>query len=94
MCPIKMDDIKIDHIVDFSRDHTTFAAARESSGHLRIFLINDSTGTVYTRNGRADSWEELIGINCELIRIKICQAREIVPIYKVNGTHNEPQQNN
>ena len=89
MCPIKIEEIRIDHIVDFSKDHTTFAAARENtSGNLRIFLVNDNTGTVYTRNGRADSWEELIGINCELIRIKICQAREIVPIYKVNGAHN------
>jgi hypothetical protein len=33
--------------------------AKASSGHLRIFLVNDSTGTVYTRNGRADSWENL-----------------------------------
>ena len=90
MCPIK-SDIKIDHIVDFSKDHTSFAAAREnSSGHLRTFLVNYNTGTVYARNGRAESWEELIGNSGELIRIKICQARDgaIVPIYKVNGSHN------
>ena len=89
MCPINVEEIKIDHIVDFSKDHTTFAAARENgNGHLRIFLINDVTGTVYTRNGRADSWEELIGVKCELIRVKITEARSCVPIYRVNGAHN------
>jgi len=88
MCPINVNEIRIDHIVDFSKDRTTFAAARQTDGHLRIFLINDLTGTVYTRNGRADSWEELIGDKCELIRVKINEARGCVPIYKVNGTHN------
>lgn len=89
MCPINVDDIRIDHIVDFAKDHTTFAAARENaSGHLRIFLINDVMGTIYTRNGRADSWEEIIGVKSELIRVKISDARGCVPIYKVNGTHN------
>ena len=88
MCPINVEEIKIDHIVDFSKDHSTFAAARDSIGHLRIFLINDVTGTVYTRNGRADSWEELIGIKSELIRVKITEARGSVPNYKVNGAHN------
>jgi hypothetical protein len=90
MCPIKIDEIRIDHIVDFSKDHTTFAAAREnSSGHLRIFLVNDVTGTVYARNGRADSWEELIGVKCELVRIKITEARGFgVPVYRINAEHN------
>ncbi|MFA5725805.1 MAG: hypothetical protein WC937_06080 [Candidatus Omnitrophota bacterium] len=89
MCPINVETIRIDHIVDFAKDRTTFAAARDSSnGHLRIFLINDVTGTVYTRNGRADSWEELLGVKCELIRFKISEARGCVPIYKVNGAHN------
>ena len=87
MCPIK-SDIKIDHIVDFSKDNTAFAAARESvSGRIRTFLINYSTGRVYARNGRAELWEELVGGISELIRVKICQARDIVPIYKVNGSY-------
>ena len=89
MCPIKIDEIRIDHIVDFTKDQTTFAAARENGkGNLRIFLVNHVTGTVYTRNGRADSWEELIGANCEIIRGKISEARGTVPVYKVNGNHN------
>ena len=62
MCPIKFEELKLDHIVDFSKDSTTFAAGRENgNNHLRIFLVNEVTGTVYTRNGRADSWEELSG---------------------------------
>ena len=90
MCPINVDVIRIDHIVDFSKDHTTFAAARETgTEHIRIFLINDVTGTIYTRNGRADSWEQLVGANYEDIRIKIADARVCgcVPIYKINGSH-------
>ena len=87
MCPINVNEIRIDHIVDFAKDCTTFAAARQIDGRLRIFLINDLTGTVYTRNGRADSWEEVIGSNYEHIRRIISEARGSVPTYKINGTH-------
>ena len=88
MCPIK-SDIKIDHIVDFAKDQTAFAAARESvSGHLRTFLVNYRTGAVYVRNGITSTWEEIVGNTCELIRAKVCQARDIVPTYKANGSCN------
>ena len=33
------------------------------SGYLRLFLIHNNTGNVYTRNGRVDSWEQLFGSN-------------------------------
>ena len=87
MAPVKYDELKIDHIVEFSKDSTIFVAARENGNtYLRIFLINESTGHIYTRNGRADSWEELIGSGRDTIIARIIAARNNqVPVYKVNG---------
>ena len=86
MCPIKIDEIRIDHIVDFAKDNTTFAAARENgNNHLRIFLVNHDTGTVYTRNGRADSWEELNSGLRDSILSCIIAARSNVPVYRLNS---------
>ena len=87
MCPIKLEDIKIDHIVDFAKDNTTFAAARQDT-HLRIFLVHHNTGSIYTRNGRADSWEELSGPIKDTLLGYIVAARNSVPVYKINGSHN------
>ena len=89
MCPVNVDTISIDHIVDFGKDRTTFAAAREpDTKHLRIFLIYQDTGNVYTRNGRADSWEELIGIRRDTVLNRILDARRCgVPTYRLNGNH-------
>ena len=90
MCPIKIEEIRIDHIIDFAKDNTTFAAARENgNNHLRIFLINNNNGTVYTRNGRADNWEELYGYLKEVVVERIISSRyDSVPVYKINGAHN------
>ncbi len=87
MCPIKFEELYLDHIVEFSKDATVFVAARENgSGHLRIFLIYEDTGNVYTRNGRADSWEQLFGRERESIIARIIAARNTqVPVYKING---------
>jgi hypothetical protein len=89
MCPINLDTIKIDHIVDFSKDRTTFAAAREpDTNHLRIFLIYRDTGNVYTRNGRADSWEELIGSRRDAVLDRVLDARrDGCAVYRLNGAH-------
>ncbi len=90
MCNINFDVLEFDHIVEFTKDSTTFAAARENgSGHLRLFLIYESTGNVYTRNGRADSWEELIGSNRYTVLARITAARNNhIPVYRINGSHN------
>ena len=90
MCPINVNSVTIDHIVDFGKDRTTFAAAREpDTRHLRIFLIYQDTGNVYTRNGRADSWEELYGRDRDSIIARITAARNNhIPVYKINGSHN------
>ncbi len=89
MCPINVIELHFDHIVEFSKDHTIFAAARENgNGHLRIFLIYEATGNVYTRNGRADSWEQVLGSDRRDILAKVSEARKSnVPTYKINGSN-------
>lgn len=89
MVKINYAEIEIDHIVEFTQDNTVFAAARQnSSGHLRLFLINESTGNVYTRNGRADSWEQLYGTDRDIILERVTNARHNhIPVYKINGSH-------
>jgi hypothetical protein len=90
MCSIKFDDIEFDHIVEFSKDSTVFAAAREiSSGRIRIFLVNETTGNVYARNGRVDSWEEVCGVHRYAIIARLISARHNhIPVYKINGSRN------
>ncbi|MFA4997875.1 MAG: hypothetical protein WC513_07105, partial [Bacteroidales bacterium] len=59
------------------------------NSHLRLFLIHEATGHVYTRNGRADSWEELSDYDRYIIVTRLAAARSYsIPVYKVNGSHN------
>jgi hypothetical protein len=90
MVKINYAVLELDHIVEFTKDHTVFAAARENgNGHLRIFLVNEETGNVYTRNGRADSWEQLTGSDHDTVIARIIAARNRVPVYRINGcSHN------
>ena len=90
MCPINVQELRFDHLVVFEKDNTLFAAARyNGDNHLRIFLVYEATGNIYTRNGRADSWEELIGDAATAIRSRIADARaNNIPTYRINGIHN------
>jgi len=82
-------NLEIDHIVEFTSDNTIFAAARENgSGRTRLFLVNEATGNVYTRNGRADSWEQLYGSERDTILACLTAARNNhTPVYKINGSN-------
>ena len=94
MAPIKFSELVFDHIVEFSKDNTVFAAAKNNGdGHLRLFLINESNSHVYTRNGRADSWEELFGADVRAVIGGIAAARnKSIPVYKINGkSEDKPQ---
>ena len=90
MVKLNYSILEFDHIVEFTKDRTVFAAARENgNGHIRLFLVNEATGNIYTRNGRADSWEQLTGEDREIILSRITAARNNhIPVYKVNGSHN------
>jgi hypothetical protein len=86
---LKLNELTFDHIVEFAKDRTIFAAARENgNGHLRLFLIHEDTGNTYTRNGRADSWEELKGLDRDTIIACIRTARNKIPVYHINGNGN------
>jgi len=89
MCVIKYDDLEFDHIVEFSKDATVFAAGRElSSGRIRLFLVNEATGNVYARNGRVDSWEVVCESHRYGILARLMAARNNhIPVYKINGSH-------
>jgi hypothetical protein len=80
--------IELNHIVLFEKDNTVFAAGREKeNNHIRIFLINERTGNVYSRNGRADSWEEVYGENRATLINNIYSAKNTlrIPVYKLSS---------
>ena len=90
MVKLNYAELKFDHLVVFERDNTVFVCARQTdNNHARLFLVFDSgNGRVYTRNGRADSWEQLLDGDAEIIRGRICEERHnSIPVYKINGTH-------
>ena len=89
MVKINYAELTFDHLVIFEKDKSIFAAARENgNSHLRIFLVYEDTGNTYTRNGRVDSWEELFSADRENILNRIKEARNNIPVYKINGSHN------
>lgn len=90
MCNINYEHLEIDHLVEFISDSTIFAAARENgSGRIRLFLINEATGNVYSRNGSIDSWEEVCGDHRLAILNRLIAAKKSnVPVYTINGSHN------
>ncbi|MBU3895926.1 hypothetical protein KKG36_01230 [Patescibacteria group bacterium] len=91
MVKINYAELKFDHLVSFEKDNTVFACAKENgSGHTRLFLVFDGgNGRVYTRNGQANSWEELGGTDRDTIIGYIIAAKNNnIPVYKINGSHN------
>ena len=87
MVKINYAELRFDHIVEFTQEQTIFVCCKENGcGRTRLFLIfEDGNGSVYTRNGRADSWEVLTGEDAETIRQQIRQANGI-PTYQLNGS--------
>ena len=88
---INYESLEFDHMVIFESERTHFAAARETdNGRIRLFLVNEITGNVYARNGRADSWEKLYGSDRYAIIARITSARNYksIPVY----THSGPAQ--
>lgn len=88
MVKINYQHLNFEHLVIFEKDSTVFAAARHNGDKVRIFLIYERTGNVYTRNGRAESWEELYQSDACTIRNRVNESRNRIPVYKVNGSHN------
>ena len=88
MVRVNESNIKLDHIVVFERDNRVFAAAREyDTRRICLFLINEQTGDVFSRNGRTDSWAELYGEQRSIVVNKIYNARhnQTIPVYRFRG---------
>ncbi|MFH0790385.1 MAG: hypothetical protein V2A64_02020 [Candidatus Omnitrophota bacterium] len=78
--------LEIDHLVVLERDRKIFAAAR-SSGHLYLFLVNEDSGSVYSRNSSTDSWERVMETDRRLILARITAARNRqIPIYRIRSS--------
>ena len=77
--------ITLDHLVEFKNDDCVFGAGRdEVSGKTQIFLIFNHSGRVYSRNGKADSWEALGKDEATLIRHLAAQSG--IPRYQARGS--------
>ena len=84
---INYSELKLDHIVEFTKDKTTFVVTRYNGGRMRIFLIfNDGTGNTYTRNG-SDNWEHISRDDAEQIKAIVETADSNVPVYRINASH-------
>ena len=84
----KYTEVELDHMVDFPKDDCTFATGREAeSGKTRIFLIFNHNGSIYSRNGRVNSWEALSAKEAAAIRHSAEHAREQgLPCYICNNS--------
>lgn len=80
--------LEFTHLVVFPKDSAVYASARQSCcGKIRIFLIFSSEdGSVYSRNGREDSWEEVAGERAKEIRAlaRKVQYNRLAPVYTAN----------
>jgi hypothetical protein len=84
MVKLNYAELTFDHLVVFEHDNTIFAAAKDSGDHTRLFLLFDrGNGRVYTRNGKANSWEILCDGEAATIRERV-KANHILT-YRVNG---------
>ena len=95
MVRINYNELKFDHIVEFNQEQTIFACSRENGkGRIRLFLVfGNGMGRVYTRNGRAESWEALEGADATTIRRLINQATEEgIAVYQLNGSSRQVTQ--
>ena len=81
----KYQDIVLEHTVEFPEDDLTFGAGREkTTGKTRLFLIFNHTGRIYTRNGRADSWE-VVG-EADALVIRNLATDPQIPRYTATGS--------
>ena len=86
--------VSLKHLVVFDNESKIFAAGREQFGNrhiIRLYLINERTGDVYTRNGRAETWDV---VSEESLRNHISDnvydayRRHDIPVYRIRGDFN------
>jgi len=82
--------ITLNHLVVFDNETKIFAAGREQYGNkhiIRLYLLNEKTGEVFTRNGRTETWNI---VSEESHRQHIVEhvrdaRRRNIPVYRING---------
>ncbi len=82
---VNQQGIRFEHLVVFE-DNQIFASARvPDTRRIRLFLINEATGDVYSRNGKAESWEEIYGDARSFVVNNIYNARQnrSIPVYSL-----------
>lgn len=85
--------ITLKHLVVFENGNKLFAAGREQFGNkyiLRLYLLNESTGEVFTRNGRTDTWNSVWGEYRQHIVEHVHDAYDHrnIPVYRIHGSFN------
>ena len=81
-------DIRFEHLVVFE-DNQIYARAREQeTRRVRLFLINEQTGDVFSRN--RNSWDEIYGAERSFVISKIYAARhsQSIPVYNLRTAFN------
>jgi len=86
--------VTLKHLVVFDNESKIFAAGREQFGAkhvIRLYLLNERTGEVYTRNGRTETWQI---ISDEQLRQHVAEHvrgafhSHHIPVYKIHGEFN------
>jgi len=87
MVKINENSIKFEHLVVFENNQVYARAREEETRRVRLFLINEQTGDVYSRN--RDSWEELYGDDRSFVVSKIYTARHnrSIPVYNLRTAY-------
>jgi hypothetical protein len=85
MAPVKCQELRFDHIVEFSDDASVLAAAKDAAGYLKLFKVDAARGEIHQRNGRSSSWERIPNAD-ELLGFLIADARERrIPVFRIKG---------
>ena len=82
---INYQELNFQRFIDVPRCDCQIGTARDNQNRVHIFLIVNHTGPVYRRNGLKDNYEQLEGLDSELIRDLV--KRSQAPRYT---TRNQP----
>jgi len=85
--------ITLKHMVVYENGNKLFAAGREDFGDkhlLRLYLLDRTSGEVYTRNGRTETWNNVSGEYRQHIvkHIHSAEAGRAIPVYRIQGAFN------
>ena len=84
--------ITLKHLVVFDNGTKIFASGREQFGTkhiIRLYLLNERTGDVFTRNGKAGTWQAVADEQKQHIADHVHGAfSSHIPVYRIRGDFN------